>query len=288
MGQRLIKPGRSVATRTPIGRTSRGTEVWFLAGGDRSDPNDPTFTGEDQDDDDADENEDDEEEDDGDDEDDKSKSKSKKSKSKSKKDDDADEDDEDDDEKPEYTRSEYDKLRKRMRASDQNWQRQKAENEALKAENDRLKGRKKTGSTDNDKPPVDDTVEREARERATKAEAKARRLGIENAFHRVNKIDWVDPDDVLRLLDFDEIDVDEDGTVDRRDLTRALKELARRKPHLVKKPAQSGDGDDGEDDDAQSGTRKTAPAMNGKRKGSGKPSDKATLAKRFPSLNKIK
>ena len=89
-----------------------------------------------------------------------------------------------------------------------------------------------------------------------------------------------DSDDALRLIDLDEIDVDEDGTVDARQLRRALRDLAKRKPHLVKKKASGRDEDDDDDKSTSSST------MNGSRRGSKDPSklDRATLAKRFPVI----
>ena len=58
------------------------------------------------------------------------------------------------------------------------------------------------------------------------------------AFFKNNTVDWADPTDAFALAEraglFDEV-VDDDGTVDERELRRSLRALAKSKPHLVKR-----------------------------------------------------
>lgn len=263
MSQRLIQPGRTAATR--IGTTEAGTVVWSLAGGDGTGDegaNDDGKSGED--DDDSDEGE----EDDGD-----------------------DKDDEDDDEdKPVYTQAEYDKIRRRMRAADKRAADFEADNRRLRSGKTKPVAKKtaKPAADEDEDDDADDERDqktRAAEERADKAEKRARTAAIETAMVRAMSkagIDWADSDDVSRFMDLDDIDVDEDGTVDSKQLVRALKALAKAKPHLVKPKTQSGSDDDkGGADGAQGGA--SAPKLNGKRKGD-KTVDKATLKRRFPAI----
>jgi len=263
MSQRLIQPGRTAATR--IGTTEAGTVVWSLAGGDGTGDegaNDDGKSGED--DDDSDEGE----EEDGD-----------------------DKDDEDDEDKPVYTQAEYDKIRRRMRAADKRAADFEADNRRLKSGKTKPVVKKTTKPAAADDDADDDADEeryqktRAAEARAEKAEKRARAAAIETAMVRAMSkagIDWADADDVSRFMDLDDIDVDEDGTVDSKQLVRALKDLAKRKPHLVKPKTQSGSDDDKDGaDGAQGGA--SAPKLNGKRKGE-KTVDKSTLKRRFPAL----
>lgn len=95
---------------------------------------------------------------------------------------------------------------------------------------------------------------------------------IENAFHRENKYTWHDPADALAALDMSVVQIDEDGNVEG--LKAAIDDVAKRKPHFVKKdtgPAPVATGD---------------PA-NGRRKGDAvETTDRKALATRFPALRK--
>jgi hypothetical protein len=269
MSQRLIKPGLLAASRI-IGY-HKGQPVWLAMGGapEDDDPNDPKFTG--QDDDDADDDESDEDESEEDDEDEDAK---KKKKVKSKKDD--DDDDEEDDPKVARASRQAAKYRTQLRES----QKQNAELEA------RLRA-----IENKDRKPEEIASEELTTERvkAEKLAARNRELTLQNAFLASNVVDWVDPEDALRLVDLEDVEIDDDGTVDRKALRAALRDLARRKPHLVKskaKPSGKADEDDDEDDDADQGSRRSAAPMNGKRKGSRETTDRAALAKKFPALQR--
>jgi hypothetical protein len=265
----LIKPGIGSANLAgklhpktkeelqPIGYVN-GKAVWPVIGAASDDEDDPDFTGEG--------GSDDDEEDDEEDEDDKSK-RSTSGKGKHSKDDD-DEDEEEEDKRP--TRPERQAARYRVQL------REAEKREAALAQ--RLKA-----IEDKDKAP-DEIAERDKSEAERKAAAlaeKNRSLTIENAFFKANDVNWVDPADALRLVDLDDVEVDDDGTVDTKALRSALRDLAKRKPHLVK-PKPRAEDDDSDDDQGSS-----APRMNGRRKGAGKTPSREDLAKRFPVLGRL-
>lgn len=303
MSQRLIQPGLSAAglyhPRTalpvePIGEIN-GRLIWPAIGGDENDdPDDPRFAdgggSDDEDDDDEDlEDDEDEPEDDEDDEDDEDeKSKSKKTKKKKSK---------DDDDKPVYTEDEMHAVKRRMRKADQRSSRLEEENRALKAQlAKKPKPKAKTGNTESDDDTTGgvDTEELERiKKRNERLEAEVMNTKLEKAFSRVplsEGEEWVDIEDAIaaaQRLGLLEDVIEEDGTVDRRSLRAALKDLKRRKPHLIRKVS---DPDENEDDDDEEGqrpkTRRTASKMNGKRKGKDSKPDKAALARRFPVLGR--
>jgi hypothetical protein len=276
MSLRLIRPGIGSANLAgkihpktglelePIGYLKDGTAVWPVMGGSE-DEDDPDFVGgggggkgkED---------EDDEEEDDDEDED---EPKSRKGKGKHSKDDD-DEDEDEEDDKPTRPERQAARYRTQLRAA----QKQNADLSArLKALEDKDK-------------PADEIAKREADEAKSKADKladKIRAQSLELAFFKANQIDWADPSDALRLVDLEDVDVDEDGTVDAVQLRKALRALAKEKPHLVKKKTESSDDDT---DDDEPGSRRSAPRMNGRRRGAGKTPTRAELAKKFPVLGR--
>lgn len=299
MSQRLIKPGLSAADlsgrvhpRTgeplePIGYIN-GRPLWPIMGAapDPNDPDDPDFVGG-GDDDDSDDDDESDEDDDTDDEDDDTKGKKGKKPVKKAKHAKDDEDDEDDDDKPVYTQYEYDRVKTRMRKADQRASAAEDKNRQLEAEVRRLKAGK---AKDDEKSKVDtdDTDDRERRERDAKHAEQLATARLENAFLRARvDIEWHDPEDALavgqRLGLFEDV-LDEDGTVDRRAMARALKELAKRKPHLVK-PKVS-DQDDEDDEDEEPAARPVARKMNGRRKGSTTTANRQALENKFPALRK--
>lgn len=270
MSLRLIRPGMSAAALVhpktgediePLYIRADGSVVWPALGASPDDPNDPKFTGED----DEDDEEDDEDEDD----------KPKNKKKSSVKEDD-DEDDEDDESKvtPKSSRQAM-RYRRELRV-------EQAKNREL---NDRLKALE-----DKDKKP-DEIVSRdltEARNKVDKLTIQNREMVTELAFLKSNTVAWVDPSDALALAQreglLDDV-VDEDGTVDVKALRAGLKDLAKRKPHLVQKPkAAPSDEDDEDDDDDEPRSRRSAPRLNGRRKGDKDETSRAVLAKKFPVL----
>lgn len=271
----LTKPGASVALThpktgavlAPLGYTKRGTAIMPVLGASSDDEDDPTFTGGDSDpvrrprktEDDDDQDDQDDQDDDADEEDDEDDKKSRKSTK-----------DKDEDSRPHRQAARY---RTQLRET----QRELAEiKEQMRKAADEGK-------------PADELLKRdlaETQERNTALTARVDSLAKENAFLRSNDVQWHDPADVLKLIDFDEIDVDEDGTVDARQLRRALRDLAKRKPHLVKK-STGRTQDDEDDNDDEPRSRSSASTMNGSRRGKQKTgTDRASLAKRFPVLGR--
>lgn len=303
MSQRLIQPGLSAAGKyhprtalpiEPIGEVN-GKPIWPVIGGDENDDeDDPRFQdggGEDDDDeddededDDDDSEDDDSEDDDEDDEDDKKKKKSKDKKKKSK----------DDGDKPKYTEEDMYAVKRRMRKADQRASRLEEELRELKrAQTRKPKPKAKAGNDDADSGGVDNEELERIKKRNERLEADLQNVKLEKAFSRVplpEGEEWVDIEDAIaaaQRLGLLEDVLEEDGTVDRRSLRAALRELKRQKPHLVRKVS---DPDEDEDEDDEEGQRpkkrRTASKMNGKRKGKGSTTDKAELAKRFPVLGR--
>lgn len=269
MSQRLIKPGMSAAEqfrkRNPlhiIGYTRRGP-VWSIAGGaEDGDPPDPGDggggkvqsggTGGD------DTDPDDDADDDGDDTDDDGKPKGKVK-------------DDDDDGEETVPKWKYEKLHTRMTAADRrasdlqkaldDLKSSKDINADVKKELEDIKTNVKTIEADRDK----------AREHASSLTIRLAALTLKNA------PDWEDVETALKLADLSDVDVSDDGKVDRRALRSALNALAKEKPYLVKKSTGDGGGTGG-------GNGRSAPAMGGRRTGAGQAPDAEALAKRFPVL----
>lgn len=216
------------------------------------------------DEDDADEAEEEEKDDDSSDSDDKS------SKGKGSKD---EEDDADEDDKPKYTAREYDKLKRRLAASDKRQGLLQKQLDDLKAS--------KSGELDKAvKAEID-----ELKPKATKLAEQNKNMRLQLAFLStpVKGVVWEDPEAAMKLVDLSDVDIDEEtGAIDKRDLAAAMRRLAKDKPYLVKK-AKSSDADDDEPD-----TSSGSP-MNGKRKGKKTTQpDRATLAKRYPVLQQLR
>lgn len=283
MSQRLIQPGLAALTHprtgnriVPLGYRRDGSAIWPVLGASPDDDSDTDPTPPDDDDDDDSDDDDSDDDDSEDDDEDDPKDKKNKGKGK-KKPKHAKDDDEDEDDEAVYTESEMKAVRDRMKAAD----RRSSDLEARlkKLEN---KGKKPEEIASDEK--------READARAKRNADHARGLALENAFLKVNTVKWEDADDALAVaqrLGLLEDVQDDDGKVDRKALGRALKQLARRKPHLVKK-ARGHDEDDADDkNDGQGPDETPPPRMNGKRKGRKETTDRAELARTFPALNRI-
>lgn len=73
--------------------------------------------------------------------------------------------------------------------------------------------------------------------------ATVKRLTLENTFLQIKDVDWHDPEDALRLVDLSSVEFDGEGNVkDPGSLKKAAKDLAKAKPHLVKKSTDVGPG----------------------------------------------
>lgn len=170
-----------------------------------------------------------------------------------------------DDDKP-VSRTEFQRLFKRMQAADRakgEAERKLREKEqAEMSELDRLKAQLEEKSTE-----------------AASASDRLKAMIIENAFHRDNKVSWHDVGDAISALDLSGVEIDEDGKVSG--MAAAIKELIKRKPHFVKKVEKEEEEGDG------SGPPAANNASNGRRKGTaGNNFDRAAMSKRFPALGK--
>lgn len=287
----LIKPGMPGADLVkihpktgeilaPLYVRKNGSAVWPVLGAASDDPDDPEFTDEGTDD----EDEDDQEEDDEDDEP-KTKKKPVKKASKVKKDEDEDEDDEDD--RPTRPERQAARYRVKLRETEK----------ALRDVQAQLKEIR-----DKDAKP-DEVASRDLQDARSKVDTlttQNRTLMAQLAFFTVNTIEWIDPADAFALAEreglLDDV-IDEDGTVDKRELRRGLRELAKRKKHLVKQddsPKARGrkstdqDDEEEEDDDEEPSSRRSASSMNGSRRGKrGAAPSREQLAKKFPVLNRL-
>jgi hypothetical protein len=290
MSPRLTKPGMRSANLldkthpktgeaiVPLGYLKNGQAVWPVLGASSDDPDDPKYTGQD---DDVDEDDEDEDEEDDSEEDDKP---SKKSTRKPSKDDDEDDDDEGD---------------ARLHKASQQAKRYRLALRAKERETEELKARLQA-IEDEDKSP-DEVAARQITELKSQNASlieNARVMTAQLAFFKANTIDWADASDAFALAErsglFDDI-VDEDGNVDERELRRGLRDLAKRKPHLVKqedsskargrKPSDKDEDEQDDKDDEQGSRQSSGSKLNGKRKGQTGTADRAALAKKFPILN---
>lgn len=204
------------------------------------------------------------EDDDTDDTDDDKTDDDKKSKSTDDGDDEDDEDEDEDDEKDD--KPDPAKLRDRMKAADR--RASKAERELAELRRER-KEREDSEKTDLER------AQGRVKELETETAEKDKTitdLRVQLAFYSVNDVDWVDPSDALAALDLSEVETDENGKINKKQLKKAIKALAADKPHWVKSENDS------------SGQGPSGSKMNGKRKGDeGKP-DRAALEKDFPAL----
>lgn len=254
----------------PLGFLKNGSPVWPVIGAASDDPDDPAYTGEEDDDEDEEEEED-------------VKFPASKSKKKVVKDDEDDEEEDDEEDKRPRAIRQAARYRTQLRA-------EQAKTRDLE---ERLRA-----IEDKDKDP-DEVTSRtltELRAKETEQTEIIRVMNAQLAFFKSNQIDWVDASDAFALAErqglFDDV-IDESGNVDARELRRSLRELAKRKPHLVKKqdvdPKARGRKDDDTDDDDEEeddeDIRRPAGTMNGKRKGTKGTPNRAALAKKFPVLN---
>ena len=127
------------------------------------------------------------------------------------------------------TQEQFEALEKRMKAADK--RASEAEKRAKALE-------------DKDKDEATKTAERLTE---VEAELKAAKetvsdLTLKNAFLSSNDVAWHDPDVALSNADLSEV-LQDDGTVDKKALKKALEDLSKSKPFLVK-PKEDGDDKD--------------------------------------------
>lgn len=207
-----------------------------------------------------------------------------------KEDDDKDEDESDDDESDDDDSADDDAkdkkggLKARIKALEEEKQRHYNGKKKAEKELEELRAFKKAkdeeGMSDADK------AKKNAEELSAREQAQAAELGQlkrERAFLVANDITWHDREDALKAIDWDEVEVSDDGKVDTKSLKAELKRLAKAKPWLVKKSETSDDDDESDDD--KKDKKSSASSMNGKKKGTKEPT-RDELAKRFPALNR--
>lgn len=140
------------------------------------------------------------------------------------------------DDKPEagrtYSAEEYEAIKRRMQAADRR---------ATAAE------QKAKSYEDKDKTELQRAQENastyEAELTALKDQLRTLRLG--NAFLSANTYTWHDPDLALSQVDKDLLELDEDGTPTKASLQKALQDLAKKRPYLVKQQVTGSSGEPG-------------------------------------------
>jgi hypothetical protein len=168
-------------------------------------------------------------------------------------------------EQPAVTVAEFEAMRERMKAAD----RAKADAETKLREIER----KDMSELDKAKTDLQD---RDAQIKTLTE--KVSEMALQNAFLTNNKYTWHDPEDALRLLNREGVEVGEDGKV--KGLAPAIAELAKKKPHLLKS-----EKDDSKDGNGNGSPAASGSATNGKRKGEGS-DDKVDYSRRFPALKR--
>ena len=148
---------------------------------------------------------------------------------------------------------------------------------SLGSENEQLKQRLKE-IEDADKSEKDKAVEKatELETKVTEQSNVIRKLQVENAFFAANDITWHDSEMALAHLDLEDA-IDDDGVVDKKALKKAITDLAKAKPFLVKKDEQ----EEEEEQPPPSGSRVGSPGQ-----GTGKEKDRDALMKKYPALRK--
>lgn len=177
--------------------------------------------------------------------------------------DDEDEDDEDDDEEEDDDKA---KAKKAKAAEDTAGLRsalQKERNDRKKADRE-LKALRKFKEEEEAKNKSDTDKAKDAAEKATR---KAEKLAEGYKTNSINlavikaangKLAFADIDDALRLIDRESLEVEQDEddpsdvTIDGDSVTKALKALLKKKPHLAAKASDDDDEDDEEEEDKPS------------------------------------
>lgn len=209
-------------------------------------------------------------------------SKGKGGKSKSKEDDDSEDEEEDDDSEDDEEEEEDDdsdedgksKSKKDDSKLKSALDKERRERKRLAKEAKELAKFKKEVE-DRDKSEADKAAERAetAEEEAEKWRSELFQLKVDMAIEKAaSKLKFKDTDDALRLIDRDEIEIDEeDGTFDKKTVEKAVKDLAERKEHLIA-------SDEGEER-TPSGSK-----FGGKKKTKEKESGEKTLKSKYPAL----
>lgn len=133
---------------------------------------------------------------------------------------------------------------------------------------------------DKDKSELE-KLQAELAESQAKSEAAEKRLletRIHNEFLASNKHTWHDPKTALKLLDLENVEVDENGKVSGLD--KAIEALAKAQPFLVNKDKG------GESGQRVGGGRPSGSQPPANTSGKDRDKDRAALLKKYPQLNK--
>lgn len=175
--------------------------------------------------------------------------------------------------------------------------RKKADKELKALKKAEQQRKAKTSETDKAKGDAQEASEKAAR-LAAKLLENAVDTAIIKAVQKVKLPDdarFADVDDAIRLLDRGNLDVEQDEDdpaeveIDEEVLMKALKKLAKSKPHLLIKPKSSDEED--EDDDEEEEDVKASKRSTGSKVGSRGTREKGkikeeTLKQRYPMLNR--
>jgi hypothetical protein len=225
------------------------------------------------DDDDADDDDDDDSDDDDDD------------------DDDDDEDDEDDKgkRKPSAERRRIRELiaestKHRKRASERG--RRIAELEAEVAQ--LKKGSKAKGKDDEDDSDEDDSEAAKLKEENEKLQQRVVQSTLRTEFTDLTTgpkalAEFKNPKAAFRLLDLDDVEIDEDGDI--IGLDEAIKALAKSEPYLLADKAKQEDDDEDDDDEDKPRRRRTGTPAGGNKRKKGNPNREKLLSK-YPALRR--
>jgi len=171
------------------------------------------------------------------------------------------------------SKSEYDKVLERMKAADRN------SAEALK----KLKELEEKDLSEQEK----------VAKRVPELEAQVTELSEENkglkakvAFLESNSHSWHNPETALKLADLSEV-YGEDGSVDKKALKKAMDDLAKENPFLVKAANDDGKGGGGKGGTGAGGNGQGSSGSNvgGGGKGGTNGTDEAALRAKYPALN---
>jgi len=199
-------------------------------------------------------------------------------------DDDSDDDDEDEDDKGKRKKQDPRDVRIQELSAEAKKRRVKAREQReriaeLEAENTRLKGKSKGKEKEEDDEDDSESEDLKAeREKNKTLEARLQQQTLRTEFNDIlsnpkTKVKFIDPKAAFRLVDLDDVEVDEDGDVEG--MEDAIKDLAKSHPYLLVKEK---DDDDDDDDDDKPRRRKTGQRTGGTRK-KGQPNRDALIKK---------
>lgn len=172
-------------------------------------------------------------------------------------------------------REEYEALHRRMQAADQRASNAEKQLRELtdKEKSELEKAQRDLQETQGENAALKETVKTQA----------VRLAFLTSASH----ITWHDPEDALAMAmrDLSDIEVKDDGTVDRDRVKSAAEKLSKSKPYLVKSQETSGDGS-GEGNKGKDAASKSGDSMNGGSKDNKDALSREKLAQRFPALRR--